>query len=203
MGFDSMIDWLSRLLDTDGFLARGHCGPWSEGLKATYIVANATIALAYFLIPVALWILWQARRRDLVYPWILLCFVGFITFCGLTHVCDVVVFWWPAYRLFTLMSIATAVLSLATACLLPIEVRYLLGVPTPEQWRKAQEELEAAGRAKDAAIRVRDLTVAGLQQQVRHLERMQEMGMWASGQERVLKDLKTLLDSPAVKEVIA
>ena len=80
-----IVDWLGALFDSNGFLTRGHCGPWSESLKLTYIASNAIIALAYFMIPLALYVLWKKRHQDFQQPWIILCFVGFITSCGLTH----------------------------------------------------------------------------------------------------------------------
>ena len=52
--------------------------------------------------------------------WMLLLFAAFIAACGLTHVCDIVVFWWPGYRLFTLISVSHGhISSVYTALLLP------------------------------------------------------------------------------------
>jgi len=50
-----------------------------------HAVSDALIALAYFLIPLALIRLVQ-RRRDLVFHWLFVLFTVFILSCGGTHV---------------------------------------------------------------------------------------------------------------------
>jgi hypothetical protein len=195
-----VVDWIKELFDPSEFLPRGHCGPWSESLKLSYIVSNALIAVAYFLIPIALYVLWKARRRDVEQPWILLCFVGFITSCGLIHVCDITVFWWPCYRLFTLVSVVTAILSMTTAMLLPQAVRVALNVPTPEQFRRTNAELERAVRQKDEAVDSLRETVAALSRQVKHLEHMRRTGLWVAEQEATLRGLKAVLAAPILNE---
>jgi hypothetical protein len=195
-----IVDWFRTLLDADGFLTRGHCGPWSESLKLAYVASNAIIALSYFLIPLALYVLWKKRRQDIREPWILLCFVGFITFCGLTHVADVAVFWWPGYRLFTLISAVTAVLSIATAMVLPWVVSVVLDYPTPEQFRRLNIELRTAVEQKDAAISGLSDTVAALHRQLDYLEHMRRTGLWVAEQESTLRELRKVLESSLVRE---
>jgi two-component system sensor histidine kinase/response regulator len=189
------VDWFKDLFDTDGFLTRGHCGPWSEPLKLAYIASNAVIALAYFLIPFVLFVFWEKRRQDIEQPWILLGFMAFITSCGLTHVGDIAAFWWPGYRLFTLISIVTAVLSIATALALPWVVKLLLTLPTPEQFRRLNIELQEAAKQKDAAIVGLSDTVAALHRQVDCLEQMRRTGLWVAEQELTLRQLRNVLES--------
>lgn len=43
-----------------------------------------------------------------------LLFIGFIVLCGLTHLLDGLMFWWPAYRLSALMRFFTALISVVT-----------------------------------------------------------------------------------------
>src|SRR3954451_2639821 len=120
------LAWMSDLLDATGFVTRGDCGPWSESLQRTYIASNAFTALACTLIAFGLYLLWRKRCQDIHHAGILLGFVAFIAACGLTHVCDITVFWWPTYRLYTLIDLITAIISVATAIVFPWVVHIAL-----------------------------------------------------------------------------
>lgn len=121
-----LLNWL---FNTNAFVSRNNCGPgWTNWLIASYIIASALIALSYFFIPVYLLVLWEQGKREISAHWILIFFVAFIGFCGLTHVNDVLVFFWPAYRWFTVGLWATALVSMGTAILLPRVVFSLITV---------------------------------------------------------------------------
>ena len=47
-----MIDFLSRLFDTSGFMPHGHCYLWDPSILWLHVVSNTATALAYFAIPV-------------------------------------------------------------------------------------------------------------------------------------------------------
>ena len=79
------------------------------------VATNLIIAGAYFWIPLTLYRLWRKRRDALDSPALTLLFAGFIVLCGLTHVMDVIVIWWPVYTIDVTVRTATAVLSLVTA----------------------------------------------------------------------------------------
>lgn len=137
---------MSWLLDTAHFITRDRCGSgWTDMLIAVNRLSNLLIALAYFLIPLALFALWLNVRRLVVVreivgsnPSIILCFVVFIMSCGLTHLCDVSAFEWAPYRLFTVIDVVTAVSSLFTAMLLPGVVKQVL---TQYVWKSADGSL--------------------------------------------------------------
>jgi hypothetical protein len=125
------------LLDTAVFFTRNHCGVgWTHNMIQVSRLVNFLIFFAYFSIPVSLLIVWYELRRmkemKVLYDvltenrWIILMFVLFISFCGVTHLCDVLVFDWAPYRLYTLIDAMTAVLSIATAILLPKVSRRLI-----------------------------------------------------------------------------
>ena len=48
------MDFLTSLVARNGYLPHGYCFVWFPGLLWTMVIADATIALAYFSIPVAL-----------------------------------------------------------------------------------------------------------------------------------------------------
>ena len=195
-----IADWLIKLFDATGFLTRNHCGPWSKPLIIVYVTSNILITLAYLLIPLGLVTIWRQRRHDFNYSWLLILFAAFISSCGLTHVCDVLVFWWPGYRFFTLVSATTALLSVFTALWIPLVTRSLARLPTLATFQAINAELERASDLKEAAIHESRATISALRRQVDHLERMRKTGLWVAEQESALRDLKVVLDSPLVKE---
>lgn len=83
------------LLGTD-YQPHLQCIYGDPGLVSVDVVSDALIALAYFSIPILLWLFFphvhiRLMRRQLVW------FGLFITLCGLTHIMDIVVIWWPIY----------------------------------------------------------------------------------------------------------
>src|SRR5882724_1922019 len=99
---DQFTEFFIKLFQTDDFPARWHCGRWSGFLGWLYISSDATIWLAYFIIPVIL-ILFVQKRPDVPFLPIFWFFVAFIVLCGTTHLVDVVLFWSPLYRLSALI----------------------------------------------------------------------------------------------------
>jgi hypothetical protein len=195
-----IVDWFVKLFDTTEFLTRDHCGRWSGSLVLTYIIANGFITVAYIIISVCLCVMWRKRRHDTDYSWLLLLFAAFIAACALTHVCDILVFWWPGYRLFTLIAAVTAIISVYTAFRLPYVTRALVSLPSRSLFQKIHRELEQAIALKEDAINESRATIAVLRRQVDHLERMRRTGLWVAEQESALRELKTVLESPFVRE---
>jgi hypothetical protein len=196
-----IVDWIKELLDASGFMTRDHCGLWTEPLKQAYTISHALIALTYVLIGFCLVVIWKVRRHEMQCGWVLLTFAASSATCALTHVCDIVVFWWPAYRLFTVIAVASALLSAATAMWLPWLTKIALSLLTPERLENVNRQLEDASLQKDRAIKDLNATVAALGRQLDHLERMRQTGLWVSEQETALRDLKIALDYSSAKEV--
>jgi uncharacterized membrane protein YqjE len=101
------------------------------------------IALSYFAIPFCLMLLYKNKSRDLPKPFTLILFITFIVLCGMTHVADVVVFFWAPYRLYALLAAMTAVASAFTAIRLPGIIRYLCKLPSREYVHKINNQLQA------------------------------------------------------------
>lgn len=110
---DQIIEFFLKLLNTDDWPARWNCGNWSEFHGWLYIFSDFSIWLAYFIIPVIL--IWVIQKRpDMSFPPIFFYFGAFIILCGMTHLIDAVLFWWPAYRLSGFIRILTAIVSFLT-----------------------------------------------------------------------------------------
>jgi hypothetical protein len=109
--------------DASDFMTRNHCGAWGDVWIWSYIVGNLCIGLSYFAIPVIL-LGTLAKHRELrARRWLIVLFSTFIFFCGGGHILDGVgAFVWPNYRFFALWHCATALVSFATATVLPIVI---------------------------------------------------------------------------------
>ncbi len=123
------------------FLPHGYCFAWTPGLLWSMVAADASIALAYFSIPVAI-VAVVRRRGDSSVNSLALLFSAFIFACGMTHVMDVWTIWEPSYRFQTFTKIVTAALSVITAVATWQLIPVLLGLPTPREWRSATHSLE-------------------------------------------------------------
>jgi hypothetical protein len=144
------------------FPTRDQCGEWERWMVVANQWSDGLIALAYFAIPATLLYFYCTHRKHIPSNWMLLCFAAFITLCGLTHLTQVVVFWTAPYRLFTVVKIVTAVMSVGTMFLLPLVVRHLKSLPSVESYRVAvaERDAEIASRAaleSDLLLRIAQL----------------------------------------------
>ena len=106
-------EFFEELFSADGWPARWYCGNWSDFHGWFYIVSDLAIWAAYFVIPILL-ILFIKKKPSLPLPTVFWLFGAFILFCGLTHLIDAIIFWWPAYRLSAALRFITAVISWIT-----------------------------------------------------------------------------------------
>jgi PAS domain S-box-containing protein len=180
-----MIDFFDQLFSTD-FMPHVFCLR-TPGLVWLHAISDGLIAVAYFLIPLALIRLVQ-RRRDLVFHWLFVLFAVFILSCGATHVISIITLWHPIYRFDGLVKVITALASLLTAVLLIRFIPQISMLPSPEQWRLSNEELKAEiGQRKSVEAAMRLLN-AELEQRVE--DRTKEL----EEQNIRLQDLKAAWD---------
>lgn len=107
------FEFVQNLLSVSDWPARWNCGKWSDFHGWLYILSDTMIWLAYFVIPVI--IFWFIQKQPKV-PFLPIFgyFAVFIVMCGLTHLLDAIIFWWPAYRLSALIRFFTAIISMMT-----------------------------------------------------------------------------------------
>jgi PAS domain S-box-containing protein len=123
------------------FLPHGVCFLWNPPLLWLHVVSDTLIMLAYFSIPVLLY-LFVRQRNDLPFSWIFLCFGMFIVSCGITHALGIWTLWNPDYWLDGAAKAMTAVFSVATAILLVPLLPKALALPKPSDLHLANAELQ-------------------------------------------------------------
>lgn len=143
------MDLIRTLFDTSDFPARWHCGHWSAFHGYTHIVSDLMIWGAYTLLSALLAFFFYRRRDRLPFPGIRWLFVAFIFTCGITHLLDAVIFWYPLYRVAGVMKLVTAGVSWLTVAALIPAIPRALGQPSSAQLTqalKARDLAEAKAR---------------------------------------------------------
>src|ERR1700722_3075951 len=123
-------------------LPHGFCFLWNPQLLWLHVLSDSLIALAYFLIPIAL-IRILRKRKNIPFNGVLLCFAAFIVACGITHVMEVVTLWHPVYWVSGGFKALTAVVSLATFVLLIKLTPAILAIPHERDLARVNQELNA------------------------------------------------------------
>ncbi len=134
------MNMLGEWPPSDGLMPHGFCYLWNPALVWLHAISDTLIALAYFLIPIAL-IYFVRRRRDIPFRWIFVCFGVFIAACGATHVMEVWTLWVPSYWFSGGVKVITAIASVATAVFLVRLMPTALSLPSPDEMRAANEQL--------------------------------------------------------------
>ena len=121
------------LFDASAYVPRNECGDWPGWMVAMSLIANTMIFIAYTAIPFWMYRFWSKKKHVLPYAWLIWGYIAFVLACGLTHLADVIVFLWPAYRLFLLADILTGIVSIGTLIMLPTAVRHLTRIIPPAE----------------------------------------------------------------------
>ena len=144
------MEFLRRIVSSDGLMPHGFCYLWTPGLIWLHVISDSLITLAYSSIPLTLLYFIQ-KRKDLPFNWMFVCFGAFILACGATHAMEVWTIWHATYWMSGMVKLVTAVVSVATAVLLVKSIPQALALPSPEalrievsQRRLAEEALSRA-----------------------------------------------------------
>lgn len=179
---------MTWLFDTAHFLTRDHCG-LTGTLKNVYLVANLVTAVAYFAIPAMLLRIYRSKRQDLPSPWTLALFASFIVLCGATHLSDIAVFWWPAYRLYTGVFVLTAIASGATAMAVPKAVRVIIRMPSRHHVHELNDKLQHAVSMLDLELAERTKERDALLNELNAARDVVSSQSWISDRSAVLESL--------------
>ena len=150
------MDTLLSTLGRNGFLPHGYCFSWSPGLLWSMVIADATIAAAYFSIPVAI-VSYVRQRPNNSNNWLAWLFSAFIFACGVTHVMGIWTIWRPDYAVHAMTKVVTAALSLVTAVALWPLIPRALRIPSVLQLQNLVKKLEAeVGRRRSTEEQLAD-----------------------------------------------
>jgi len=116
-------------------------GTMTPVLMMVMALSNAIIAVAYGSIPIFL-IVFVRKRKDMPFTWIIFLFGLFILACGSTHIFHVIGLWWAVNWWQATVDAICAVISLATAIVVWPYLPRILAIPSPEQLRKVNIELQ-------------------------------------------------------------
>jgi len=133
---EQILDFITNLLGTESWPARWFCGKWTDFHGWLYIISSLMIWAAYFAIPLSLIYLIRKKKDVLPFQRIFWLFIIFILSCGLTHLVDAAIFWYPAYRLSAFVLFLTAIFSWITVFGIFKVVPSALTLKSPQQLEK-------------------------------------------------------------------
>lgn len=117
---------------SNGFIPHGHCYLWKTGLVWLHIISDATIALAYYSIPLLL-IYFISQRKDVPFNGVFFLFGAFILACGTGHLMEIWTLWHPDYWIAGALKASTAIISIYTAFTLIYLIPQALTLTSPAQ----------------------------------------------------------------------
>ncbi len=140
-----------ELIDNASYMAHGYCLLWKPWLVVLHAGSDLLIFLAYFAIPLAIWIFLR-RRTDVEMRGLALLFAAFIFLCGLTHLIQAVTLWWPIYETQAFVKVATAIVSVITAIMIFPLIPKALAIPSPRALQVANEGLKQEISAHEGTL---------------------------------------------------
>jgi signal transduction histidine kinase len=164
--------WFSE----SGFRPLGECFLWDGDLLWTYLVSDATIGLAYYLISFSL-LYFIRKRTHTQFRWMFGMFSLFIFLSGSTHFASIFTLWRADYWLVAWLDAATAVVAIATAILMWPVIPKAARLPASSQLQEVIVRLEheiderkkAEKALRDSQATLREL--AAYQERIREDER--------------------------------
>jgi two-component system, NtrC family, sensor kinase len=151
------LAFFNSSLNSNTFIAHGHCYLWKTGLVWLHIISDATIALAYYSIPLLL-IYFIAQRKDVPFNGVFLLFGAFILACGTGHLMDIWTLWHPDYWIAGILKAFTAIISIYTAFTLIYLIPQALTLSSPAELEAInnalKNEIAEHKKAEEALLRI-------------------------------------------------
>lgn len=130
-----VYEFFQRLTDTSDWPPRWFCGRWTDFHGWLYILSDLAIWFAYMAIPLLL-IRFILVKEGIPLGRVFWLFGAFILLCGLTHLIDATMFWWPAYRVNALIRFLTGLVSIGTVVALIVNFKEAVGLRTSSEYER-------------------------------------------------------------------
>ncbi|WP_051359954.1 sensor histidine kinase [Adhaeribacter aquaticus] len=145
-----MFNFLQKLLESSEFMPHGHCYLWRSDILWLTVIGDGLTGLAYFTLPLMLFYIVK-KRQDLIHRNLFMMFGIFIMACGATHFVDIWTIWNPTYRLASVVTMFTGLVSVAAAVTLFRTIPAILALPSPIQQDATNAELRAQIEEREKA----------------------------------------------------
>jgi len=146
-----------NLFSPAGYMPRRTCGIWTPGEIWLHNASDFLIWSAYLAIPLVLLYFVFKRKEGLPFRTLFLLFGLFIVSCGTTHFMEIVMFYYPVYRIAGLLKFFTAVISWATVVALAPAIPQALSMRSPDALESEvlarTQELQVLNAQKDELLR--------------------------------------------------
>ena len=126
-------------------------------------------------------------------PRVFLLFGTFIALCGLGHLRNLGAVNWAHNPLFTAIDAVAAAVSVLVAVRIPVVVRQVLTLPTPEEYRRINDELDRRIREKEAGHAVLLEAKRLLRVRIKELEELIHKEIWLLERQEALDKLRSVL----------
>lgn len=147
------MDFILQLFNTEGFPLRWLCGTaWRPFVGWFMIASDLMIFSAYLSIPLLL-VYFIRKKQDMAFLRIFWLFAAFIFACGVSHLLDAMMFWWPVYRLNALERFITGLISWGTVLALVPIIPQALALRSPAALEK---EVNERRRAEESLTRLNE-----------------------------------------------
>lgn len=119
-------------------MPHGMCFMWKPSILWLNVISDAFIALAYFSIPIVMF-LFLRRRKNIQYKSVFVLFALFILCCGITHLFSIYNIWHGYYGWHGIAKLITAIVSVTTAVFVFKLFPQALKLPSAEQLAIAEK----------------------------------------------------------------
>lgn len=145
--------WLEYIFSND-FIPRAYCSLSDPILRGITVFGDFFTFAAYAVIPLVLFNVYFARKKDFTLSWILAAFALFIIMCGVGHLLDVITVWYPYLRFAAFWKVGTAIISLVVAGILVYLYPTLLKIPTIREYEKEIKRREKSEKDLQTTIKI-------------------------------------------------
>lgn len=123
-----LATWYNFLFYTGNWPRRWNCGQWSAALGYISIISEVLIWAAYWFVGFLI-VYFLIKQKDRFLRAMSTIFAIFFFLCGITHLCEAIIFYYPFYRFLALVLAVTAIFSwFGILIMLPL-LKKLLKIP--------------------------------------------------------------------------